>query len=66
MITLKPCPFCGGSAEFERTGNHRHSCIVACTNCGCRHESGDEDEHSGESWNRRQQPHSARHSEPKS
>ena len=51
-ITLKPCPFCGGNAEFEREGNSRHSCIVVCTYCGARHESGDTLD-SGSSWNRR-------------
>ena len=34
-------------------GTPRQSCIVICGNCGCRHESSDEDEHSGTSWNTR-------------
>ena len=50
---LKPCPFCGGLAYFERTGTRRQSCIVACTECGARHESADEWAHSGTAWNRR-------------
>jgi Lar family restriction alleviation protein len=50
---LLPCPFCGGQAEFERTGTSGHSCIVSCGNCGARHESGDEYENSGSSWNSR-------------
>lgn len=50
---LLPCPFCGGEAEFERTGTNLRSCIVACENCGGRHESSDVDERSGTSWNRR-------------
>lgn len=50
---LLPCPFCGGAAEFERKGNARHSCIVVCTDCGARHESGDAEWNSGSSWNRR-------------
>lgn len=50
---LKPCPFCGSKAEYERLGTSRHSCIVVCTNCGCRHESGDQDWYNGSSWNRR-------------
>lgn len=49
---LRPCPFCGGRAEFERTGTPRQSCIVVCTDCGARHESSDEGERSGWSWNR--------------
>lgn len=51
--TLKPCPFCGSEAEIEREGSRRHSCIVACTDCGARHEGPDEGERSGAAWNRR-------------
>jgi hypothetical protein len=36
---LKPCPFCGGEAEFERLGTPRQSCIVQCTNCACTYSS---------------------------
>ncbi len=50
-MTLKPCPFCGGPASFERLGTHRQSCIVTCDDCGCRLESGDVGERSGASWN---------------
>lgn len=50
---LLPCPFCGGKAEIERMGTGRQSCQVACTDCGARHEGPDEDEQSGDSWNRR-------------
>lgn len=51
---LLPCPFCGNETpSFERMGSHRQSCIVECGNCGCRHESSDEDEKSGTSWNYR-------------
>lgn len=50
---LKPCPFCGEAAEFERMGTGRQSCIVRCTHCNTTHESGDTGEHSGSSWNRR-------------
>lgn len=51
---LKPCPFCGGKASFERQGTHRQSCIVVCDSCGCRHESGYEYELSAHGWNTRQ------------
>jgi Lar family restriction alleviation protein len=54
-IELKPCPFCGHEAEFERLGDRRQSCIVACTGCGARHESSDEGEHNGKSWDRREE-----------
>ena len=50
---LKPCPFCGGAAEFERLGTGRVSCIVVCSDCGARHESSDSGAASGASWNRR-------------
>lgn len=53
---LLPCPFCGSEAIFERRGTARQSCIVVCTNCGCRHESGDEEGWNGSSWNDRFQP----------
>lgn len=53
-IELLPCPFCGHSTpEFERLGTGKQSCIVACGNCGCRHESGDEWDDCGRSWNTR-------------
>lgn len=38
---LLNCPFCGGLAEIKRKGTARASMLVACTNCGCRMESGD-------------------------
>jgi hypothetical protein len=54
VIELKPCPVCGNAEPyFERTGTPRQSCIVECGNCGCRHESSDEGDNSGLSWNER-------------
>lgn len=54
--SLLPCPFCGhDNPEFERLGTRSQSCIVACGNCGARHECGDEYLASGTSWNRRAQ-----------
>jgi Lar family restriction alleviation protein len=53
---LAPCPFCGSTgAQFERIGTPRQSCIVACNNCGARHESSDEGHACGSSWNDRAQ-----------
>jgi Lar family restriction alleviation protein len=49
---LKPCPFCGGQAEFERKGTARHSTIITCTNCGATLETGAEWDHERE-WNER-------------
>ena len=50
---LKPCPFCGGQAYIEQRGTPRQSCIVECGSCGLRHDSGDEGDRCGTSWNRR-------------
>lgn len=33
MEELKPCPFCGGEAQFWIAYNG--TCIVQCTNCCC-------------------------------
>lgn len=62
MIKLKPCPFCGGEAEIERMGTNRQSCIIACTECGCRHEGPDEYDRCGYQWNLRatDQAHAAK------
>lgn len=48
---LLPCPFCGDEAEVERYGTPRQSCIVACTNCGCRLSSNENG--AGRAWNQR-------------
>ena len=52
-LELKPCPFCGGEASFERNGTSRQSCIVVCESCGCRFESGEKGDACGNSWNTR-------------
>lgn len=54
---LKPCPFCGHTTPyFERIGTRRASCIVVCGYCSGSHESSDEDENNGRSWNHRTAP----------
>jgi len=51
---LLPCPFCGHETpEFVRMGDSRQSCIVECGWCGCTHESSDEGDACGTSWNTR-------------
>ena len=51
---LLPCPFCGEEKpQMVRIGTHRQSCQIACGNCGASHESSDEGEQSGSSWNTR-------------
>lgn len=32
---LKPCPFCGGEAEYRQFANPRQFCSVRCSVCGC-------------------------------
>lgn len=49
---LKPCPFCGSKAKYERMGSAMQSCIIACQTCGCRVETG-EVWSCGERWNTR-------------
>ena len=52
MKELKPCPFCGcKDIEIERVGTSRASCIVVCTECGCKLESNETG--AGMLWNTR-------------
>lgn len=53
---LKPCPFCGGEAEIGQIGTPRHSCIIECQECGASHESSEQGERCGTSWNSRAEP----------
>lgn len=56
MIDLLPCPLCEGEAEFERMGTGRVSCIIACTDCGLKLETGESGAMCGRSWNSRPKP----------
>lgn len=49
---LLKCPFCNGDAAFGREGTSRQSCIINCSDCGCRLES-NETWNSGKQWNER-------------
>ncbi len=51
LITLKPCPFCGGEAVVVREGTGRQSCIIECTECSCT--LGSNEIGFGYNWNRR-------------
>jgi Lar family restriction alleviation protein len=53
MSDLKPCPFCGSEAEFERKGTQRVSCIVSCTECGAKLEPLELHKFCGVVWNER-------------
>ena len=52
MSELKPCPFCGGEAEFSIFDN---ICNVVCKECriGTRYEHVSEHEKAVKAWNRR-------------
>ena len=65
---LKPCPFCGGKAEYKRTAIKTNGCwtdavCVRCTVCDSRtgrilydakkHPNCEEYEEAAEAWNRR-------------
>ena len=53
MQELKPCPFCGGKAEFETYGGT--ACAVTCRKCRCGTPtvSLNDGERAVEAWNRR-------------
>ena len=68
MAELKPCPFCGGEAEYKRTviktnGAWCDAVNVRCTNCDARtgrvlydarkHPNGEEYIEVEQAWNRR-------------
>lgn len=40
MMSLKPCPFCGGKAKFKRgfpgKQDGQKQALVQCCDCGCR------------------------------
>ncbi|MDM8270561.1 Lar family restriction alleviation protein [Thermophilibacter provencensis] len=50
---LRPCPFCGGEAEFETYGGT--ACAVTCRKCRCGTPTVrlDDGERAVEAWNRR-------------
>lgn len=50
---LRPCPFCGGEAEFETYGGT--ACAVTCRKCHCGTPtvSLNDGERAVEAWNRR-------------
>lgn len=68
MDELKPCPFCGGKAEYKRTAIKTNGCwtdvvCVRCTICDSRtgrvlynakkHPNCEEYEEAAEAWNKR-------------
>lgn len=56
MNPLLPCPLCEGEAEYARLGTGRVSCIIACTDCGLKLETGESGAMCGRSWNSRPKP----------
>ena len=58
-IKLKPCPFCGGEAEFvlgeEYREEHKQSKDwIQCSSCGIETPYFDTPEKAAEAWNRRE------------
>ena len=51
--TLRPCPFCGGEAEFETYGGT--ACAVTCRKCRCGTPTVrlNDGERTVDAWNRR-------------
>ena len=51
--TLRPCPFCGGEAEFETYGGT--ACAVTCRKCRCGTPTVrlNDGERAVDAWNRR-------------
>lgn len=52
---LKPCPFCGGKAEFEYYW-WGESLTIKCTNCGASTDTYCYDNEAMDAWNKRAQP----------
>lgn len=55
-MRLKPCPFCGGKAQFrENHANSRYPHFVECTGCMARTEGSAfrNDEYNKQQWNTR-------------
>ncbi len=46
---LKPCPFCGGEAEWATKGKH----WIMCSSCGVETQYCETAEEAIEAWNRR-------------
>ena len=58
MTELKPCPFCGGNAEFienmEMWGTEPHKMyMVRCSNCYVKTQYRDNIDKATKVWNRR-------------
>lgn len=48
MAELKPCPFCGGEAHIQKSGNW-----IRCAECGAETDYYDIEEEAIAAWNRR-------------
>ena len=69
MSDLKPCPFCGGEAEYRYVSGIRHpwsgvqadalAITVNCIRCGATIPSGMSQERVTDAWNRRAVPPTA-------
>ena len=55
---LKPCPFCGGPADYGRGGRYAYNYYVICQKCGaqCLGSAFQNDAFNARSWNTRTIP----------
>lgn len=60
---LKPCPFCGGEAEFKLALNRRHPWFIECTKCYVATEGSayENNEYNANKWNTRQKGEDCEH-----
>ena len=53
---LKPCPFCGGQAEFwesKASNGYLYGYVIRCSMCKSRTKIYDNQEYASIAWNRR-------------
>lgn len=53
VVSLLPCPFCGGAAELDPSDDSERHWFVWCTTCGCGTDTSVDPAESVQEWNRR-------------
>ena len=54
-IELKPCPFCGGEAFFQSSGNGKYNWLVKCQQCCAQTYNGETKSVAARYWNFRKE-----------